>query len=190
MSKVKKYDIKLKNRVLNISNSLHNHLEYEMNEDYPYINLDYDDDVYDSYFPINVSFNSSTKKKNKGNNKRGCRGSKSLKKNKALNKLRSRFNFDDVDEDYGDNDYKIIYYYRDINNPEDYNEFTNLYEFEEFLNEEGIKVSSFEAVNLMTRCVSHCCVNPSDRLNGELNLITDSSYGSLVYECSECENIC
>ena len=187
MSMVKKYDIKLNNRVLNIVKSLHNHLEYEMNLDYPYDGLAFDDDVYDSYYPANISFKSSVHKR-KYKNKRGCRGSNSLKNSKALNNVRSRFNFDDIDNDY-DDDYKIIYYYRDINTPDDYNEFTNLYEFEEFLNEEGISIPSFEVVNLMTRCVSHCCINPSDRLNGKLNLITDSSYGSLVYECSECESI-
>lgn len=81
-----------------------------------------------------------------------------------------------------DSDEVTIYFYRDINNPDDKAIFYNLYEFNEFLDSEGIFVNSYETRNLLNRSISHCCVDPSlVESKGEPWLISDSSYGGLAW---------
>lgn len=112
----------------------------------------------------------------KKSHKRGKRGSKRgrcvpLYKNESL----------------CDSDEVTIYFYRDINNPDDKEIFYNLYEFNEFLNSEGIFVNSYETRNLLNRSISHCCVDPSlVEIKGEPWLVSDSSYGGLAW--SVCGN--
>lgn len=81
-----------------------------------------------------------------------------------------------------DSDEVTIYFYRDINNPNDKEIFYNLYEFNEFLDSEGIFVDSYETRNLLNRSISYCCVDPSlVESKGEPWLISDSSYGGLAW---------
>lgn len=116
-------------------------------------------------------------KKNKNKGKRGTRGGKKGMKNK----VRDLFSEEDMMYDEQMND-KTIYFYRDVNNPDRSEVFYNLYDFDMFLDEEGIEVSEQEVQNLMNREVSHCCVNPDIKATrGTVQLITDSSYGGLYW---------
>lgn len=82
-----------------------------------------------------------------------------------------------------DSDEVTIYFYRDINNPDTKEIFYNLYEFNEFLESEGIFVSKYETKQLMNRSISHCCIDPAFvGIKSEPWLISDSSLGSLVWQ--------
>ena len=80
------------------------------------------------------------------------------------------------------NDAKTIFFYRDINNPDDYEEFYNLYSFDDFLRSNGIKISDYEVQKILNRDVTHCC---SVNQDGDAWLVSDCNYGSLYYEASE-----
>lgn len=82
-----------------------------------------------------------------------------------------------------DSDEVTIYFYRDINNPDTKEIFYNLYEFNEFLESEGIFVSKYETKQIMNRSISHCCIDPAFvGIKSEPWLISDSSLGSLVWQ--------
>lgn len=121
--------------------------------------------------------------------KRGCRGGKGSKclplypNSKNKNKKRYSDLKSNMFDKRGDD--KIIYYYDDIDRPDDSTIFYNVFDFDKFLDEEGIYVSDSEIDNLLTRSVSHCCINPKERLKGKLSLLTDMSYGNLRWECAE-----
>lgn len=149
------------------------------------------------YYPCNVSFQNNRAKRlledyqekfSVGkSNKRGSRGKH---KSKCIplypngkNKKRYSDNKGNMFDKRGDD--KVIYFYSDIDNPEDATVFYNVFDFDKFLDEEGISVSENEVNNLLTRSVSHCCVNPKERLLGRNMLLTDSSYGNLRWECAE-----
>lgn len=148
----------------------------------------YYDDYYDGYGNLFGGYHShhSKKKRNtidetavvKKSHKRGKRGKK---KNKCVPLY-------DYDKDalslYG-SDEVTIYFYRDINNPDDKEIYYNLYEFNDFLEDNGIYVSDFEARQLMNRSISHCCIDPSViGIKSEPWLISDSSYGGLSWNVS------
>lgn len=78
-----------------------------------------------------------------------------------------------------------VYFYRDYNNPDNYEQFHSLVDFSEFCESEGIYVDDDEASALMAREVSHCCINPSSNHKSVPSLITDSSYGGLRWSCAE-----
>lgn len=160
---------------------------------------DWDDNWgYDErYYPCNVSFQNNRAKRlledyqekfSVGkSNKRGSRGKH---KSKCIplypngnNKKRYSDNKNNMFDKRGDD--KVIYFYDDIDNPEEATIFYNVFDFDKFLDEEGISVNECEVTNLLTRSVSHCCVNPKERLMGRNTLLTDSSYGNLRWECAE-----
>lgn len=181
--------------------------EYEKIENSRYPSYFYDgydnyyDDVWDNwddYYPYDLNYQSKRAKKmlsdyqeafsiNKSS-KRGCRGKRNHSKCIPLypngkNKKRYSDNKCNMFDKRGDD--KIIYYYEDIDNPDDATVFYNVFDFDKFLDEEGISVNESEITNLLTRSISHCCINPKERLMGHNTLITDSSYGNLRWECAE-----
>lgn len=86
---------------------------------------------------------------------------------------------------------KTIYYYRDVNNPNDCEIFNSLHEFDEFMNEEGIEVSDEEVTKIMSREISHCALNPNDRIaKNRLRIMSSSSYGDLRFTNAELEYEC
>ena len=124
------------------------------------------------------------KKEHKKHNKFKEKGKRN-KKNNIIDWYDDSNNYDD----YGLTD-KTIYYYRDINQPEDVEIFENLHEFDNFLNEEGIEMSDDEANALINRETSFCTINPDvQKTNGTVQLISDSSYGGLYWACHEDEDI-
>ena len=111
------------------------------------------------------------KKVGKVSTKRGKRG----KKGRCVPLYDSLYDSDEV----------TIYFYRDINNPDDKEIFYSLYEFNEYLDSEGIYLSTYETKQIMNRSITHCCIDPClQGTKGEPWLISDSSYGSLVWQVS------
>lgn len=141
---------------------------------------------YDSFFHGMGGYSNVNQKKKvtvgdivttKKSKKRGKRGKG--KKGKCI----PLYNYEN--DNLYDSDEVTIYFYRDINNPDDKEIFYNLYEFNEFLDSEGIYVSKYETKQLMNNSISHCCVDPSFAdLKGEPWLISDSSYGGLSWAVS------
>lgn len=146
--------------------------------------FDFDDDYYD--------YTSNKKGRKNKKAKRKCHPlyddyefnddeliySKKRNRKKKSNKLASSY-----DDDF---DNKTIYFYNDfINNPDDVVEFCSIYEFDKFLEEKGINISSEEIKNIKRREITHCCVNPEIQAKEKrVELITDSSFGSLFWQCS------
>ena len=124
---------------------------------------DYDDD--DIVYPLKYNKNSK------------CNSSSSSSKN-----VRYSDNEDNLFSSFDDN--KKIYYYSDMNNPDDnVSTFYSVFDFDRFLDEEGISVNESDIQSLLNRSVSHCCINPF--VKDRLELMTDSSFGGLHYQYAE-----
>ena len=120
---------------------------------------DYDDIVYPLKYNKNSKCNSSS--------------SKNVRYSDNEDNLFSRFDDD-----------KKIYYYSDMNNPDDnVSTFYSVFDFDRFLDEEGISVNESDIQSLLNRSVSHCCINPF--VKDRLELMTDSSFGGLHYQYAE-----
>lgn len=142
-------------------------------DDYFYSGF-YDNDVFDDdyYYDDYSLYNYYNNKKNK----RGKRG-KSKGKNK---KISSIYN----DQSFIKEDYKLIYFYEDMDNPDDnVHIFYDVYELDEYLQDHGISVKSeTDTLFILNNDVIHCCVDPSSKSTGDLKLLCDNSYGSLRWE--------
>ena len=169
---------------------------------HPYVNefIDFDDDEYLSYLneryggALSILCGYVSPKKVKKLNKREFKRhnkKKYSKRNKNIPPyVNDSYLFDDEDM-YDDssivND-KDIYFYRDINDPDTCDRFDNLHEFDLFLTSEGIEISDDEVNSLMSREVSHCTINPYERINkNRLRLLSSSRYGDLRWTCAELE---
>ena len=125
-----------------------------------YSHDDYDDDI---VYPLKYNKNS----------KRTSSSSKNVRYSDNEDNLFSRFDDD-----------KKIYYYSDMNNPDDnVSTFYSVFDFDKFLDEEGISVNESDIQSLLNRSVSHCCINPF--VKNRLELMTDSSFGGLHYQYAE-----
>lgn len=120
---------------------------------------------------------SSKRKGKKQSNKRGKRGGKKTKNRNIIDENNMMYD--------AQLDNKTIYFYRDVDNPDVNTEiFYSLHDFDNFLTEQGIEINDDEVRNIMTREVSHCCINPDIRATkGEVQLISDNSYGGLHWQC-------
>lgn len=78
-----------------------------------------------------------------------------------------------------------VYFYNDINNPDDYELFDNLYRFDEYLSTNGIHINEYEVQKILNRDISHCCSVTKD---GVCQCISDHSYSSLYFECCDVVN--
>lgn len=110
------------------------------------------------------------------------------KRHNKKKKTSAAFN-EDAMELYDSSMNKEIRFYRDYNNQDDYELFTNLYAFDEFCETEGIDVPPNEVQNLIHRDISYCTVNPQKRIDEHTQeLLSDSSYGGLKWECATCDD--
>lgn len=142
-----------------------------------------DDDYYPSY----------RQKSFKKSNKRGVRGGKKHKgvtiyDSDALNAM------DDLPFRESEDSKKVesditIYFYDDLNNPDNKRVFHSLYDFEEFIDSENIYISSTDQASLLRNNVSHCCKDPNFKSLDTPWLITDSTYGGLRWLCSADEDL-
>ena len=94
---------------------------------------------------------------------------------------------------YNGDDYlynKIIYFYPDDDNPDNYERFTNVFAFDKYLEENGIDISDYEVQNILGRDVSHCVINAYKRLyQGKLEILSGNSYSDLRYSNAGCGSI-
>jgi len=124
-------------------------------------------------------------KRMKKNNKKSYH--KTMKGKKKKKDYMIEFDDDSMLYDAQLND-KTIYFYRDVNNPQDCELFDSLHDFDNFCEEEGIEISDNEVNLLMTREISHTCINPYERMQrGRLRLMSSGSYGDLRWNNAELE---
>lgn len=139
--------------------------------------------LYDGYSKNKKNWKRQKRLLLEGHNSRGHKNNKRGGKRQKNKKFKEFFDEEDMLYDAHVTD-KTIYYYRDFNQPEDVEVFFNLHDFDQFLQEEGIEVSTEEVNALMSRDISHCCINPDIReTKGNVELVTDSSYGGLYWQC-------
>ena len=212
----KRNRINLKSNHLDLSKSFINHLDYQRKEEdslyyngyyngcyYPEIytgNGDYWDEYYDEYDYWNgYGYHKKRRYEDEEDDyrdvdifdefsKRKLNKKSKSRKNKKKEKVESK-TYTDYDSGYALIEDKIIYYYPDYLDSENRKVFNNIYEFDTFLDEEGIHVPEEETTNLLNRNVSHCSLNPKSRLkDGVLELISSNSYLDLKYNCSDLES--
>lgn len=80
------------------------------------------------------------------------------------------------DEGYEDNQYDHF--------------FTNIKELKDFCTENGINLPKNELEAIKYRHSSYCTFDPLDKVNGELTLLSDNSWGSLWWECHDLNEEC
>lgn len=106
------------------------------------------------------------------------------------------YNYDDYqgyyDTSYVDKQEKEIYFYEKLdltdNGYEDTqydNVFFNIAELKDFCKENGINISKGELEAIKYRNLNYCTFDPIDKKEGELTLISDSSFGGLWWECHD-----
>jgi hypothetical protein len=136
-------------------------------------------------------------KKNKKESKRGSRGRGGKKRNndgysygldygtvdpdEFWEHRRALYGDDFEDDENDENRYKHIYFYPDINDEGNVNEFHSLAEFNEFCGKHNYLVGSVDFENLKNWGVIHCCLDPVDLEYGDNTVITDTSYGGLYW---------
>ena len=91
-----------------------------------------------------------------------------------------------------ENEQKEIYFYDKIDSCENAYEdnqydylFFNVQELKDFCTENGIHLPNSELEAIKYRKASYCTLDPLDRTEGELTLISDYSFGGLWWECHE-----
>ena len=91
--------------------------------------------------------------------------------------------YDSSSSDLGEDISNVtIYFYHDIKKKEDVLVFNNINDFDEFLSDECIYVTSYEFKKLRSRIESHCCIDPYGDFCTDKNwLISDCSYGGLSW---------
>lgn len=87
--------------------------------------------------------------------------------------------FEECTESIYYNEEKHIIFYRDLTNTADTYEWTNIHEFNAWLEDNDIDIDECDISNVLYSVVTHCCLNPD---SSEKKLIIEHSYGDLVWE--------
>ena len=158
----------------------------QFDDDLPFPNDDdYYSDCYDDYY--------NYRKRSKKNKKASRRekmlntffpiiGKKSTKYNSSK---KNKYNVGDkIDFDTME---KWIYFYEDYENMSSCQQFTTLKDFKEYLSENGINLSKTEENMIKYWTVVHATFNPSDKAQGILSVISDTSQGKLYESCADIE---
>ena len=164
-----------------------------------YMSPSEDDDDFDVNYNIDFNFEDGYSKSKKAwkrakqqlgdflnNTKKGKKNKKETRRGNKKNKKK----YNPLQEAIEDPNNRIIYFYRDIDNPDRAEIYFNLHDFDEFLQKEGIEMSDDEVNAIINRETSFCTINPDvQKTNGTVQLISDSSYGGLYWACHEDEDI-
>ena len=187
----KKINLSLKNIHNDLSSLFHQHLLNKANDCF----MDYSEDNYyemmdywDKVFPGWDSDDSIIIQ----NNKKG-------RKHKHHHRSRARVldittpysgseeNPTEIDDEYDDNDYqeKVIFFYPDYHYKDDRLEFNSLKSFDSYCCRNGYVVPKYIEDDIIYRCESHCCLNPTAEKNGILEIMAEESYGEMFYEACD-----
>lgn len=150
----------------------------QFDDDLPFPNDDdYYSDCYDDYY----NYRKRSKK-----NKKASRREKMLNTFfPIIGKKSTKYNVGDkIDFDTME---KWIYFYEDYENMSSCQQFTTLKDFKEYLSENGINLSKTEENMIKYWTVVHATFNPSDKAQGILSVISDTSQGKLYESCADIE---
>jgi hypothetical protein len=78
-----------------------------------------------------------------------------------------------------------IYFYEDYHNKYDRIEFNNLFEFDQYCKELGLSVPAYVAEQIAYSPINHCCLNPTAKEQGVLEVMREETYGEMFYEACE-----
>ena len=86
----------------------------------------------------------------------------------------------------------VVYFYKWYENPDDVECFMNLADFNDFLEREGIHCSDKVVCEILQNEENHCCIDPSSKWSGDLELMVNDTYYGMKWDASiadtECEN--
>lgn len=125
----------------------------------------------------------------KGRKKKHRSGSK---KNKVLDITRPYSGWEENPDELGDGldtPSVLIWFYPDYSNQDDRLEFDSLKEFDDFCCDEGYVVPPYIAEDLAYRRISHTCLNPDAKERGVLEIFAAETYGDMVYEVCNIEEL-
>lgn len=158
-------------------------------DDLPFPN---EDDYYDNYYDNDYSM--IGEKRSKSKSKKASRREKLLntffpsvgkKSHKYNSSKKSKLNGNDIIN--FDTMEKWIYFYDDYENMSSCHQFTCLKDFKDYLDENGINLSETEENMIKYWTVVHATFNPSDKEQGILSVISDTSQGKLYESCADIE---
>lgn len=149
--------------------------------------FDDDDDYYNDYYNNSYDDIPRYKNKNKRNNKSSNGFNGSSRNTKRSMRHAAKFKGIDEDESVYETCEKWIYFYEDYENLHNMKEFHTLKEFKEYLDENGINLSSVEEELIRYWKVSHVSLNPSDKADGILSVVAASSQSKLYETCADIE---
>lgn len=134
----------------------------------------------DDYWNKMSKFNE--KGKHKHTKHRGSRG----KKAKVVD-INEPYNSNYIDDtETGDAlENNKIYFYEDYHNKYDRIEFNNLFEFDQYCKELGLSVPAYVAEQIAYSPINHCCLNPTAKEQGVLEVMREETYGEMFYEACE-----
>ena len=134
----------------------------------------------DDYWNKMSKFNE--KGKHKHTKHRGSRG----KKAKVVD-INEPYNSNYIDDtETGDDlENNKIYFYEDYHNKYDRIEFNNLFEFDQYCKELGLSVPAYVAEQIAYSPINHCCLNPTAKEQGVLEVMREETYGEMFYEACE-----
>lgn len=146
-----------------------------------------DDSYYESYYD---DYYEGTKSKSKKKNHKSRRekllsdffpnlGKRNTKRNKRKGKSNEVV--------FNENAEKWIYFYEDYEDMSNAKHFSNFKEFKEYLDENGINLSEIEEKMIKHWDVVHATFNPTDKANGILTVVSDTSQGRLYETCADIE---
>lgn len=104
-------------------------------------------------------------------------------------KKSSRYGDDDIDDvdviNDNDGSGKVIWFYYDYHYKDERLEFNSLKDFNDFCLGMGYDVPKYVGDDLAYRSESHCCLNPLSVSKGDLEIMSEDSYGNLFYEACD-----
>lgn len=160
----------------------------------PYDDYDDDWDNYGDYWDDDSWVNQYweglmsryNKRSQKGKHK--TRSTDYVSKENKSKKKGNKHRYSDVPSNKQDlrGSYKCIRFYWDVNNPDDNMEvFENVFEFDKYLEEQGISVSSDNVDKLLENDDSYCCLSPVT-LDGNSNeLLVGDTFGDLSWKYAD-----
>jgi hypothetical protein len=135
----------------------------------------------DDYWNKMSKFNEKGKKKHtKHRGKRGKGGAKVIDINTPYSS-----NYIDDTETGDALENNKIYFYEDYHNKYDRIEFNNLFEFDQYCKELGLSVPAYVAEQIAYSPINHCCLNPTAKEQGVLEVMREETYGEMFYEACE-----
>lgn len=112
-------------------------------------------------------------------------------RSKHINKgKKKKYNYDDDFNDVevidgSDSSSKVIFFYYDYHYKDERLEFNSLKDFNDFCLGMGYEVPKYVSDDLAYRSESHCCLNPLSVSKGDLEIMSEDSYGNLFYEACD-----